>query len=219
MTNDPDQIRAEIEETRRELGGDVDALADKVRPSSIVDRQKQKMKGAVGRAKDAVMGTASDAAGSVGDTVGELPHKAAQTAKGNPIAVGLIAFGVGMLAASLLPASSKERELAQSAKDMAEPAVDKLKGSAQTMAADLKEPAREAAESVKSAAQDAAHNVKDAASSGEGSGGSSSGGGAHEASSPSTGLRPPPTTTGGYGGPAPSPTSPTDPLTGGTAGP
>jgi gas vesicle protein len=168
MTNDPEQLRADIEETRRELGGDVDALADKVRPSSIVSRQKTKVKGAVSRARDAVMGTAGDAAGTVGNAVGEIPHKATQTAKGNPIAVGLIAFGVGMLAASMLPASSRERRLAESAKEMAEPAVDKVKQSAQTVAEDLKEPAKEAAESVKAAAQNAADNVKQASSSEEG---------------------------------------------------
>lgn len=206
MTNEPEQIRADIEETRRELGGDVDALADKVRPSSIVDRQKAKVKDAVGRAKDAVMGTANDAA----DTVGELPHKAAQTARGNPLAVGLIAFGVGLLAASMLPASSRERRLAQSAKDMAEPAVDQLKQSAQTVAEDLKEPAKEAAESVKGAAQDAAQKVKEA---------SSSDGGAHQASAPDTGQQPPPSTAGGFGGvTGTSPTAPRDPLSGGTTG-
>ena len=211
MTNDPEQIRADIEDTRRELGGDVDALADKVRPSSIVDRQKAKVKGAVGRARDAVMGTASDAASTVGETVGDLPHKAAQTTRGNPLAVGLIAFGVGMLAASLLPASSKERELAESAKDMASPAMDNLKESAQTVAEDLKEPAKQAADSVKGAAQDAAHNVKDAASPSEG-------GGEHPASSPDTGLQSPPSTAGGYGVTGSSPTAPRDPLSGGSTG-
>ena len=30
MTDSPDDIRVEIEKTRRELGSDVDALADKV---------------------------------------------------------------------------------------------------------------------------------------------------------------------------------------------
>ena len=34
MSDDPDAIRAEIEATRRNLSGDVDALADKVTPSS-----------------------------------------------------------------------------------------------------------------------------------------------------------------------------------------
>ncbi|TFD05905.1 DUF3618 domain-containing protein [Cryobacterium sp. TMT1-2-2] len=42
----PDQIRSDIERTRRELGGDVDALADKVTPSKIIQRQTDKVKSA-----------------------------------------------------------------------------------------------------------------------------------------------------------------------------
>ncbi|WP_200919300.1 DUF3618 domain-containing protein [Curtobacterium sp. Leaf261] len=41
----PDEIRAEIEATRGNLGSDVDALADKVNPSSIAHRQTEKVKG------------------------------------------------------------------------------------------------------------------------------------------------------------------------------
>lgn len=208
MTNDPEQIRAEIEDTRRELGGDVDALADKVRPSSIAHRQGAKVKNAMSRARDTVMGTAGDAASTVGDTVSDMPQKAARATRGNPLAVGLIAFGAGMLAASLMPASSRERQLADSAKELAAPAVDNLKESAQTVADDLKEPAKQAAESVKEAAQDAAGNVKQASSSTDG----------QHASSPDTGQQPPPTTPGGYGVAGSSPTAPRDPLTGGTTG-
>lgn len=208
MTNEPEQIRADIEDTRRELGGDVDALADKVRPSSIAHRQGTKVKNAVRRARDTVMGTASDAANTVGDTVSEVPQKAAQATRGNPLAVGLIAFGAGMLAASLLPASAKERQLADSAKDLATPAVENLKESAQTVADDLKEPVKEAAESVKEAAKDAAGNVKQATSSDAG----------QQPSSPDTGQQPPPTTPGGYGVAGSSPTAPRDPFTSGGTG-
>ena len=35
MSDSPDEIRANIERTRSELGSDVDALADKVNPSKI----------------------------------------------------------------------------------------------------------------------------------------------------------------------------------------
>ena len=45
MSNSPDAIRADIEQTRRELGTDVDALADKVSPSKIIDRQTDKVEG------------------------------------------------------------------------------------------------------------------------------------------------------------------------------
>jgi ElaB/YqjD/DUF883 family membrane-anchored ribosome-binding protein len=120
MSDSPERIRADIEETRRELGSDVDALTDKVTPSKIMDRQASKVKNAFSSAKDRVMGSASgakervmgsatDAASSAGNTVSDASQRAVQTAQGNPIAVGLIAFGVGLLAASLVPASAKEK--------------------------------------------------------------------------------------------------------------
>ncbi|GGE96737.1 DUF3618 domain-containing protein [Mycetocola zhadangensis] len=175
MTNNPEAIRQEIEETRRELGNDVDALADKVSPSSIAHRQTEKVKGFGRKVKDNVMGVAdnatshlSDAASHVGDKashVGNMPSSAVSKAKGNPVAVGVIAFGIGLLAASLIPASSKERQFAQTAKDKAAPLVDDLKETAKGFAEDLKEPAKEAAESVKGAAAEAVSNVKDDAKS------------------------------------------------------
>ena len=101
MTDSPDQIRADIEKTRRELGGDVDALADKVSPSKIVDRQTDKVKHAFGSVRDKVMGAAddtgtaiSDAGSSVAEHVGDAKDKVVAKAEGNPLAVGLIAFGV-----------------------------------------------------------------------------------------------------------------------------
>ena len=48
MSDDPDVIRADIEATRSQLSGDVDALADKVTPSKIVHRETRKVQ--VGRA-------------------------------------------------------------------------------------------------------------------------------------------------------------------------
>lgn len=38
MSDNPDAIRQEIEETRARLGTNVDAVADKVTPSKIVQR-------------------------------------------------------------------------------------------------------------------------------------------------------------------------------------
>lgn len=175
MTNNPEAIRQDIEETRSNLSYDVDALADKVSPSSIAQRQTEKVKGVARKVKDSVMGVADDASSHVGNaashvgdaasSIGEAPHKAVNAAKGNPIAVGLIAFGVGLLAASLVPASQKEKDLAQTAKEKAAPLVDDLKETAKGVAEDLKEPAKEAAESVKDAAASAVSNVKDDATS------------------------------------------------------
>ncbi|MCS5718726.1 DUF3618 domain-containing protein [Herbiconiux sp. CPCC 205763] len=168
MTDSPDAIRADIENTRRELGSDVDALADKVTPSKIVHRQTDKVKEAVGGVKERIMGAADDArdsASSAAGSAGELPHKVVAKAEGNPLAVGLIAFGVGLLAASLIPASSKEKDLASSIKDSAQPLVDEVRSAANDVAGNLREPAMDAAAAVKETATDAAAAVKEQATS------------------------------------------------------
>jgi len=54
----PEEIRAEIERTRAGLSYDVDTLADKVNPSSIAQRQTDKVKGKFSTMKESVMGTA-----------------------------------------------------------------------------------------------------------------------------------------------------------------
>ena len=183
MSNNPDEIRADIEATRRELGQDVDALADKVTPTKIMDRQVGKVKSAVGSVKDRVMGATTGAKervmGVTSDTkdrvkgattdaregLAEAPHLAADKARGNPLAAGLIAFGVGMLAASLVPASKKEKELANSIKDAAQPLVGEVTDAAKQMGENLRQPAQEAAASLKDTATEAVGNVKSQASS------------------------------------------------------
>ena len=61
MSDSPDEIRADIERTRHDLGRDVDALADEVSPSKIVDRQVDKVRGAFTSVRERVMGAADDA--------------------------------------------------------------------------------------------------------------------------------------------------------------
>lgn len=178
MTDDPDVIRAEIESTRRNLSGDVDALADKVTPSKIADRQKRKVRGAFHSFTERIMGSDDDeypyygqphqsVAGKAGDAIGdakdatvEAGHRVVAKAEGNPVAVGLIAFGVGLLAASLIPASDKEKELAAQAKDAAQPMLQEAAEVGKQMASDLKQPAQEAVESVRQTAQESVETVK-----------------------------------------------------------
>jgi len=165
--SDPEEIRTDIERTRRELGQDVDALADKVTPSKIAERQTRKVKRAFSRVTDRIMGSASDAVdstrdavGNAADTVADVPRKAARATEGNPIAAGLIAFGVGMLVASLIPASRQEQRLAEQAKEAAAPILDEAKDVAMESADHLREPARDAAESVKERAAEAVDTVR-----------------------------------------------------------
>src|SRR5215213_6864929 len=133
-TSDPDVIRRQIEDTRRELSYDVDALNEKVNPARVVDRRVTAARGRMTNLKERVMGSAHDttrgahgvasnaagsvqgaassAAGSVQsaastavDAVQGAPDTIVRQTQGNPLAAGLIAFGVGWLVSSLMPAS------------------------------------------------------------------------------------------------------------------
>lgn len=175
MSQDPDQIRADIERTRTNLSSDVDALADSVNPRNVARRQVDKVSGAATTVREKVMGSASsatdqvgsaassvgDAASTVGDKAGEVPAKARATTQGNPLAAGLVAFGAGLIVASLLPASQKEQRAAVAVKEKAEPLTQEVTSVAKESAEHLKQPAQDAAQSVKDTAQDAAATVKE----------------------------------------------------------
>jgi uncharacterized protein YjbJ (UPF0337 family) len=177
---DSEAIRADIERTRAELGSDVDAVADKVTPSKVVDREKAKVANAFGSVKDKVMGAASSVTGSgssdgggiggaargAAQGVGDATKNVAGKASGNPLAVGLIAFGVGALVAGLLPASDKEKRIGASVKDAAQPLVQQAGDIAKDVAGSMKDDARDAAMSVKDTAAGAVDAVKSEASSG-----------------------------------------------------
>ena len=166
MTNNPDEIRREIEDTRGRLSSDVNALTETVSPSNVARRQVDKVAGVATSVKDRVMGTAddlrssgSDAASTVGHAPGAAADKARSKTQGNPLAAGLIALGAGWLVGSMLPASEKEKQAASTLKEKAQPLVEEAKSMAQDTAQELKEPAQQAAQSIKDTATEAKDNV------------------------------------------------------------
>ncbi len=167
-TTDPDQIRQEIERTRAGLAGDVNALTDKVSPSRVVGRRVERVQGAYRSARDRVMGTASDAYESVGDAAGNATQMVREKAQGSPLAVGLIAFGTGVLISSLLPASRAEQRVAEQVRQTVTEHGDELKQEATRIGEEvrehLREPAQQAVDSVKASASDATDTVKEQAS-------------------------------------------------------
>jgi hypothetical protein len=83
-SSDPDVIRRQIEDTRRELSYDVDALNEKVNPARVMDRRVTAAKGRITRVKEKVMGTASDTTSTVqyraSDAVGTVQGTASSAA-------------------------------------------------------------------------------------------------------------------------------------------
>jgi hypothetical protein len=201
-SNDPDEIRADIERTRATLSNDVDDLAESVKPKSVARRQVDKVKDAVGGVKDRVMGsdeddyssstvggkasaakdavadkayatkdavadkayaakdTVSEKASEASEAVREAPATVKRKTQGNPLAAGVIAFGLGMLVSSLIPSSEKERQAVSQLQENLEPVKQKATEVARDMGESLKPAAQEAAESVKGTAQEGVESVK-----------------------------------------------------------
>jgi ElaB/YqjD/DUF883 family membrane-anchored ribosome-binding protein len=180
-TSDPDVIRRQIEDTRRELSYDVDALNEKVNPARVMDRRVTAAKGRFTTVKEKVMGTAQDttataqqrasnvagsvqnsassaadtvqdAASTAVDAVHQAPDTITRQTQGNPLAAGLIAFGAGWLISSLLPASQKEQELAQQAETT-------FRENRDTLLEPAKQAAQEIGDQLKPAAQEAMESV------------------------------------------------------------
>jgi gas vesicle protein len=166
------------------------------RTEAVKDRFRNAKESVMGKADDIgdhavdLRDRAGDRAGSARETVGEAAHKAQegmhqaaekvgevpqmvrQQTQGNPLAAGLVAFGLGLLAATVLPESRRERRLARQVQPQLEDAAraaaqtgramaDDLKPTIQQSAAELQDRARESVEHVKGEAQDAARSVAD----------------------------------------------------------
>jgi hypothetical protein len=179
-SNDPEAIRRDIEQTRQSLSQDVDVLNEKVNPRYAVQRRKEAAASSLSRAKDRVMGSVPSApsmpsmsrgggsgsggsggtAQAMGDRLSSAPDMARSQTQGNPLAAGLIAFGVGWLASSLLPSSEAEKQAARVVQDRASDLAEPVKEMAQDAASQLQGSAQQAADSVKATAQDATEQVK-----------------------------------------------------------
>ncbi|HBX80632.1 MAG TPA: hypothetical protein DEG88_02095 [Propionibacteriaceae bacterium] len=177
--SDPDDIRRDIERTRAELSDNVNALADSANPGNIarskVDEVKEKAvnlkervfgdpdnpfdDGVVGDARD----RAAEAVGGAKGAVTDLPTTARMKTRGNPLAAGLVAAGLGALVGSLLPSTQFERRSSQRIKDAAAPLAEEAKGLAQDAAQHLQPTAQDAAQSLKDSATAAGQRVADTA--------------------------------------------------------
>src|SRR4051794_480993 len=142
-----DKVRDRVGSVRDRVMGSATNVKEHVMGSADDVRGTASQKAS--NAADTVRHGASDAAGTgrqgasvAGGAVREAPHRAAQATRGNPLAVGVIAFGLGWLVSSLIPASSKEQQFAASAKEHAQPLVQKAgevaKGAAQEVGEHLR---------------------------------------------------------------------------------
>jgi ElaB/YqjD/DUF883 family membrane-anchored ribosome-binding protein len=182
------ELRRDIENTRADLGMTLDAIGDRVSPSRIVERRRNRMVYKVRDFKDRIMGSAEhvvdrgrsagqsvtgaggnalsaggDALSSMGESIHDTPDMVRQKTAGSPLVAGAIAFGFGFLVASVLPASDAEIQAEQRLVEKAEPIKQELTEAGKEMAEHLKEPAREAVADLKDTAREGAQGVTETA--------------------------------------------------------
>jgi vacuolar-type H+-ATPase subunit H len=182
-----EHLTRDIEGTRADLSRNVEALTDKVSPSRVMERRveatKRRTRSGFSSLRDRIMGSAqsatssvssggssvkegvSSASSSVADTASSTVDTARQQTQGNPLAAGLVAFGVGWLVSSVLPVSDRERQAAQRLEDVAkehgQPVAQQASQVGQEVGQQLKDRAQEAAQEVRSTAQEGASQVAD----------------------------------------------------------
>jgi hypothetical protein len=143
MGQSTEELSGEIAQTRRSLASDLDALQDRVSPSAIVQRRKSAAQDRLRQVRGRVMGTVHDAQSSTADGASSAAETAQEKYAGAPLAAGLVAFGAGMVLASMFPASEREAVAADrvvgAVKEHGQPLVEEAKSKGQQVAQQVKE--------------------------------------------------------------------------------
>ena len=168
MGEDPDRIRAEIEQTRAEMGETVDALGYKTdvkaRAKDSIQDKKESVMGVASSAKDRLVGAGQSVGDATPDSeqVKHQARRAKSVAQENPLGLAVGAVAVGFLAGMLIPSTRVEDEklgsisddVVERAKETGQEALERGKQVAQDAAQTAKDSSREHAEELKSTAQE-----------------------------------------------------------------
>ena len=155
MGEEPDRIRAEIEQTRAEMSETVDALGYKTdvkaRAKDSIQDKKESVMGVASSAKERLVGAGQTVGDKTPDSdqVKHQAKRAKSVAQENPLGLAVGAIAVGFLAGMLIPSTRVEDEKLG-------PVADQVKERA-------KETGQEALERGKQVAQDAAQSAADTA--------------------------------------------------------
>jgi hypothetical protein len=154
MATRSDELTDQIRTTRTRMDRTLDDIGDRAGPGRLTER----LKGAVSNTKDTVMGAAGDTGQHLADTGSGVAGSVRQQSRGNPLAAGLVAFGAGLLAGSVLPESRTENQLAREVQAKAQ---GPLREQVQQSASEVADQVGERVEHAKDAVADEAKAAKD----------------------------------------------------------
>ena len=162
------ELRRDIAAQRQDIGRDLEAIGDRLSPGRVADRSRERVRRRASGWKDRVMGTMGDARGRVTDAMPsgssmtpDTPpsEMVAERVEGSPLVAGMVAFGIGFIAGSVLPASRKERELAHRVEPQMGQLAQEVADTARSAGEDLAPVVQEEAGKVKEEASQAASSV------------------------------------------------------------
>ena len=109
--DDTEHLKAQIEETRNQMGETIDALQEKLSFNNLSEQVSEHVNNAIETAKssvyDATIGKAVGFMKNMGDGIGD--SKFVRTARSNPLPLILIGVGAGLLAYNNYSSSSRRR--------------------------------------------------------------------------------------------------------------
>jgi hypothetical protein len=101
QTEDTAEIRAEIEETRAEMSGTIEAIQDRLNPQHLKEQVKEQVREQFQEVKatvrEATIGKAEDMVRNAGDTLDEARYGLMETIRQNPFPAALVGIGLGWL--------------------------------------------------------------------------------------------------------------------------
>ena len=160
MASSPEQLTQDIAATRNRMGSTLDEVQGRVDPRQAWSRREPAVRSKVAQVRDTVMGTAHDGADRAGEGAVAVKDRLSQGTQGNPLAAGLVAFGAGLLAGSILPSSRAEASAVHDLQgQLEEPIRDAVGESAAELRDRVGGTASEAMDSTRQAAGDAGHAV------------------------------------------------------------
>jgi ElaB/YqjD/DUF883 family membrane-anchored ribosome-binding protein len=100
-TNDPDVIRAQIEQTRAQMSRTVDVIQERLSPERLTQQAKDKI-------KEATIGKVEEMADRAAYKANRWRHSIVDTMKQNPIPTALVGIGLGWLLMERMRSSNGE---------------------------------------------------------------------------------------------------------------
>jgi uncharacterized protein YjbJ (UPF0337 family) len=154
------EVADKVDEVRHRLspGGALRRTTSRLRDSLQGD--KATSNGSAGDDTRRSRSALTDAPRKLADRTGSASQSLTEQAAGNPLAIGLLAFGAGMVAAGLLPPTDREREVAGRVKERVEPLKDQALEAGRSIMGELKPAAQASIEQVKDRALGAVEQVK-----------------------------------------------------------